>query len=97
MNPFLGPHVIKFPKAAPRPIAKETQSDINTQPTKINSDTENKRNELSSENVDNVEIREVGPHSSLTEGPQEIDTQNNNDSESKDESTSEDSNLDKTE
>jgi len=44
-----------------------------------------------------VEIRDVGSHSSLTEGPQEIDTQNNSDSEKKNESISKESNLDKTE
>jgi len=46
---------------------KKTQFDINTQPIKINSDIENKRND--------VEIRDVGcPRFSLTEDPQEIDT-----------------------
>jgi len=77
---------------------KKTQPDINTQPTKTNSDIENERNEFSSENVDNdVEIRAVDPHLSFTKGLQEIDTQNNSDSESEDKSVSEESNLDETE
>jgi len=79
---------------APRPIADRRKL---SPTTKTNSDTENKRNEFLSENVDNdVEIRAVDPRSSFTEGSQEIDIQNNSDSESKDESASEEPNLDKT-
>jgi len=60
---------------------KKTQPDINTQPTKTNTNTENKRNEFPWENVDNdMEIQAVSPRSSFMEGPQEIDTQNNSDS-----------------
>jgi len=66
-------------------LLKKTQPDINTQPIKINSDTENKCND--------AEIRDVGPRSSLTENSQEIDTQNNSDSESENESASEESNV----
>jgi len=49
--------------------------------------------EFSPENIDNdVEIR-VDSRSSFTEGPQEIGTQKNSDSENEDESVSEKSNL----
>jgi len=43
-----------------------------------------------------MEIRDVGPHSSLTKGPEEINTQNNSDNENENESMSEESNIDKT-
>jgi len=53
---------------------KKTQPDINTQPTKTNSNIENERNEFSSENIDNdVEIRAIDSHLSFTKGLQEID------------------------
>jgi len=42
-------------------------------------------------------MRAVDPHFSFTEGSQEIDTQNNSDSESEDESVFEELNLDKIE
>jgi len=63
---------------------KKTQFDINTQPIKINSNTENKHND--------AEVRDVGP--SLTKDLQEIDNQNNSDSESENESISEESYID---
>jgi len=44
-----------------------------------------------------MEIRTVDPRFSFTEGSQEMDTYNNSDSESEDESISEESKLDKTE
>jgi len=69
--------------------SKKTQHDINTQPIKINSNTENKHN--------NAEVRDVGPYPSLTKDLQEIDNQNNSDSKSKNESTSEESYIDTTE
>jgi len=81
----------RFPKGSIVTDSKseETQPDINIQPAKTNNDTENKRDELSSGNVNSdMKIRTIDPYFSFTEETQETDTQNNSNSESEDESVS---------
>jgi len=72
---------------------EKTQSNINTQPTKTNNDTENERDEPSENVNSNIEIRTIDLYFSFIEGPQKTDTQNNRDSKSENKSVSEEHNL----
>jgi len=72
---------------------EKTQSDINTQLTKTNNDTENERDEPSENVNSDIEIRTIDPYFSFIERPQKTDTPNNRDSKNENKSISEEHNL----
>jgi len=75
-----------------------TVIDSGPEETANKNDTENKRNESSSENINNdMENRTIDPYSSFIESPRRAEMQNNSDSESEDKNVFKEPSRDKIE